>query len=69
MEMISILRLDKNEVEILTESPAGYAIFADLDGSLSGTTGGTPRAAKRQRRDLTCDVSVAGEKVQVRSSE
>lgn len=28
------------EVEILTQSPAGYAIFADLDGSLSGTTGG-----------------------------
>ena len=45
------LEIGQNEVEILTESPAGYAIFADLDGSLSGTTGGT-RQPNRQRTDF-----------------
>lgn len=38
------------QVEIYTLAPAGYAIFADLDGSLSGQRGGA-------RFGLCCCVS------------
>lgn len=44
----------QSDVHIWTLSPAGYAIFADLDGSLSGTPGGFVTGDKLYNRHAQC---------------
>ncbi|CAJ1390807.1 unnamed protein product [Effrenium voratum] len=48
------MRFIQSFVEIYTLAPAGYAIFADLDGSLSGQRGGFVTGDKIYNRHSSC---------------
>ncbi|CAE7458842.1 unnamed protein product [Symbiodinium natans] len=48
------LRFYRSAVELYTAEPAGYGIFADLDGSFSGYVGGSVTGDKNYNRHSAC---------------